>query len=390
MKICVFTATRAEYGLLKPLVDRFVADDDINTFLIVSGMHLSHEFGQTKNEINKNGLAGYEEVEILLSSDSSIGVAKAMGLGLISSAEVLKRIEPDLLLVLGDRFEVLSVSAAALVCKIPVAHIHGGELTSGAYDNSIRHAVTKMSHLHFACHQEYRERIIQMGENPGNVYDVGALGVDNLQNMNLLSKRDLESSLQIKLDKPFFVVTFHPETLEVRSAISQLDELLKALDNFQDFKVIFTKANADDQGRAINQEISNFVMKNPENFKLYDSLGSLRYLSALQHSEMLIGNSSSGILEMPYFDKPTINIGERQKGRVFSSSVINCPAEANEISGAINLGLNPEFMKSIKGQKKIFGEGNTSQKIFSTIKEKLNSGISIKKEFFDITYVADL
>ncbi|MCK6604151.1 MAG: UDP-N-acetylglucosamine 2-epimerase [Ignavibacteriaceae bacterium] len=386
MKICIFTASRAEYGLLKPLIERLLADKEVSVFLIVSGMHLSHEFGQTKNEIITNRLAGYEEVEILLSSDSSIGVAKAMGLGMISYAEVLKRVNPDLLIVLGDRFEVLSVTAAAVVCKIPVGHIHGGELTAGAYDNSIRHAITKMSHLHFACHENYRKRIIQMGEIPESVFNVGALGVDNLSKLQLMGEEELESSIGFNLDKPFFIVTFHPETLETQSASEQINELLTSLNKFTGYKIIFTKANADEQGRAINERISDFVSENTKDYALFDSLGNLRYLSALKHSELLIGNSSSGILEMPYFDKPTINIGERQKGRVFPSSVISCGAKENEITEAINLGLSLEFRNSIKGQKKEFGDGNTAERIYQIIKEKLGSGISLKKDFFDITF----
>ncbi len=382
-RICIFTGTRAEYGLLKPLIDELKIEDSVELQLIISGMHLSPEFGMTVNEISLDGIRKVEKVEILLSSDTPVGTSKAMGLGMISFTEALERLKPDLLIGLGDRFELFAVVSAALVAKIPVAHIHGGELTYGAYDESLRHAITKMSHIHFTATEEYSRRVIQLGENPKTVFNVGALGLDNIRKMKLLSLKELETSILFKLDEPFFVVTFHPVTLERNSSEQQMKELLAALDEFIDYKIIFTKPNADNDGRIIIKLIDNYVKKNLKRAVAFESLGQLRYLSALKYAELMIGNSSSGIIEMPFFKKSTINIGDRQKGRIFSNSVIQCGAKKNEIVEAVKKGLDQEFRKSFRNEINIYGRGNTARKIKSILLRTDFSNL-LKKEFYDL------
>lgn len=382
-KICFFTGTRAEYGLLKPLIDELRAEKTVELQLIVSGMHLSPEFGLTYKEISLDGFSKVEKVEILLSSDTSVGVSKAMGLGMISYSEVLERLRPELLIGLGDRFELFSIVSAALVNNIPVAHIHGGELTFGAYDDSFRHAITKMSHLHFTSTEEYRKRVIQLGEDPKNVFNVGAIGLDNIKKMKLLSKSELEESISFKLDKPFFMVTYHPETLHRHSAGNHMIELLHALDYFKDYKIIFTKPNADNGGHEISRLIDNYVKKNQNRAKVFESLGQLRYLSALNHAHMVIGNSSSGIIEMPGFKKPTVNIGDRQKGRIFPLSIIQCESDHGSIRRAIKTGLSEKTREKFKKTDNIYGKGNTAKKIKEIIVSQDYSKL-IRKEFFDL------
>ena len=382
-KICFFTGTRAEYGLLKPLIDELHTEDSIELQLIISGMHLSPEFGLTYKEIDTEIFRTVEKVEILLSSDTAIGVSKAMGLGMISYIEAVQRLKPDLIVGLGDRFELFTMASAALVQNIPIAHIHGGEVTSGAYDDAFRHSITKMSHIHFASTEAYKKRIIQLGENPKNVFNVGALGIDNIKKHKLLTKNELENSLSFKLDKPYFIVTFHPVTLEANSAEKQMMELLVALDNFEDYKIIFTKPNADNEGRVIINLLNEYCKVNPKRTALFESLGNLRYLSALKYSEMMIGNSSSGILEMPYFKKPTVNIGNRQQGRIFSNSILQTPPKTKSIVNAIYKGLSKEFQKECLNSELLYGNGNTAKKIKKIILQKEFDEL-IPKDFYDL------
>ncbi len=389
MKVCILTGTRAEYGLLRPLIDELKKDGGFDVKILATGMHLSPEFGLTYREIEKDGLAIDEKVEMLLSSDTPVGISKAMGLGIMSFSEVFQRMKPDLLIGLGDRFELFSAVTAALVARIPVAHIHGGEITRGAYDEGFRHAITKMSHLHFTSAEEYRRRVIQLGENPKTVFNVGALGIDAVRRMKLLSKKELEKAIAFPLDKPYFVVTFHPVTLEKRSSESQMTELLNALENFPEYKIIFTKPNADSDGRIIIQMIDRYIEKNRERARAFKSLGSLRYLSALKHSEMLIGNSSSGIIEMPYFKKPTVNIGDRQEGRIFPGTVLQCEPERGSILRAVKKGLTREFVEKCRNEKPLFGNGTAAGKIVSVLK-KVNPALLIKKEFYDIPFPKDI
>ncbi|MBU3090463.1 UDP-N-acetylglucosamine 2-epimerase (hydrolyzing), partial [Clostridium gasigenes] len=323
-KICIVTGTRAEYGLLRPLIDKVNEDNDLELQLIATGMHLSPEFGMTYTNIIDDGHKINEKIEILLSSDTSVGISKSMGLATISFAEAFERLKPDIIVVLGDRYEIFSVCSAAVTAKIPIAHLHGGETTEGAFDEVFRHCITKMSYLHFTSTEEYRKRVIQLGENPNRVFNVGAIGVENIVSLDLLEKREIEKSIGFTLDKPFGLVTFHPVTLENNTSEYQFRELLKALDEMDGMKFIITKANSDSDGRVINKMIDEYEKDNKDKIIAFTSMGYLRYLSAMKYCNSVIGNSSSGIIEAPSFNKPTINIGDRQKGRMQAESVINC------------------------------------------------------------------
>lgn len=385
--ICIITGTRAEYGLLCPLIKKISEDDKLNLQLVVTGMHLSPEFGLTYKQIEEDGYKIDEKVEILLSSDTSIGISKSMGLAMISFSEVFDRLKPDMVVVLGDRYEIFSSVSVASISRIPVCHLHGGETTEGAFDENLRHSITKMSYLHFTSTEEYRKRVIQLGESPDRVFNVGAIGIENIKKMNLLSKEKLERSINFKLDKKYAVVTFHPVTLENNTAKSQFKELLLALDKIKDLKVIFTKANSDTDGRIINNMIDEFVLTDKERFISFTSMGSLRYLSAIKYSDVVIGNSSSGIVEVPSFNKPTINIGDRQKGRIQAKSIINCEPVKNDIENAIEKALSKEFLENIKDVKNPYGEGNVSDKIIEKIKYFLeNDKINLKKKFYDLEF----
>lgn len=380
-KICFITGTRAEYGLLKPLIDEFIDDDDFEVQIIATGMHLSPEFGLTYKEIENDGLKINEKIEILLSSDSRIGVSKAMGLALISFAEAYERLQPDLLVGLGDRFELFAAVAAANVANIPVAHLHGGELTFGAFDEGFRHSITKMSHLHFTSTEEYRKRVIQMGEHPKSVFNVGALGIDNIRKMKLLSKDELEKVLEIKLSTPSFLVTFHPET-RLQNSKKSFNELLNAFNEIENAQIIFTLPNADSGGRALIKLINEFVKKNKNRALAFTNLGQMKYLSLMKYVDGVIGNSSSGIIEALSFKIGTVNIGNRQKGRISPENVINVYANKSEIKKAINFILSDEFLTKIKNVKNPFGDGKTAQRIKKIITksdfEKLKN-----KEFYD-------
>lgn len=385
--ICIITGTRAEYGLLYPLIKKISEDDRLNSQLVVTGMHLSPEFGLTYKQIEEDGYKIDEKVEILLSSDTSIGISKSMGLAMISFSEVFDRLKPDMVVVLGDRYEIFSAVSVASISRIPVCHLHGGETTEGAFDENLRHSITKMSYLHFTSTEEYRKRVIQLGESADRVFNVGAIGIENIKKMNLLSKEELEESINFKLDKKYAIVTFHPVTLENNTAKDQFKELLLALYNIKDLKVIFTKANSDTDGRIINKMIDEFVLNDKERFIAFTSMGSLRYLSAIKYSDIVIGNSSSGIVEVPSFNKPTINIGDRQKGRIQAKSIINCKPVRNDIEKAIERALSDEFLENIKDVKNPYGDGNVSDKVIEKIKYFLeNDKINLKKKFYDLEF----
>ena len=384
-KICVFTGTRAEYGLLRPLINELIAEPGIELQLLISGMHLSPEFGLTYKEIDTTGCTKVEKVEILLSSDSPVGVSKAMGLGMISYAEALERLKPDLLIGLGDRFELFAVAAAATVLRIPIAHIHGGETTEGAFDESFRHSITKMSHLHFAATETYRNRIIQLGEHPDRVYNSGAIGLDHLRTIRLFSRQELERELQFAITDKTILVTYHPVTLENATAEEQFGELLKALDQFNDLKIIFTKPNADTDGRIIIKMIDEYVHQNPRKAFAFISLGQQKYWSALACVACVVGNSSSGIIEAPSFKVGTVNIGDRQKGRIRAESVIDCLPEKNQIVSSINKCLSLEFRKRIKKTDNPYeiNSGRTAERIKAIILSQSWGGL-LKKKFYDI------
>lgn len=381
-KICVVTGTRAEYGLLKPLIYRIKEDRALKLQLLVTGMHLSPEFGMTYKEIEADGFRISEKVEILLSADTPTGICKSMGLGMIEYSSAYSRLKPDMIVVLGDRFEAFSAVACALVHNIPVAHIHGGELTEGAIDDALRHAITKMSYLHFTSNEVYRQRVIQLGEQPNRVYNVGALGAENIRNLKLLSKEELEEAIGFKMEGNVALVTFHPVTLEEGSAMEQCQALLDALDETNDLKVIFTKANADTEGRIINAMIDRYVQNHVARCIAFTSMGQIRYLSAMKYSKMVIGNSSSGILEAPVLGIPTINIGDRQKGRIKASSILDCKANTADIKLAITKILEDEEGYRNISDKKDEVE-DTSSQIIKYMKQHLKH-IDMKKSFYDI------
>ena len=379
-RISVLTATRAEYGLLKRVICKLQQEDCFDVRVVVTGAHLSPEFGLTYKEIEGDGIVIDEKIEILLSSDSPAAVSKSMGLAMIGFADYFDRTKPELLLVLGDRYETLAVCCAAMNQKIPIAHLYGGETTEGAVDEAIRHAITKMSVLHFTSTEAYRNRVIQLGETPERVFNVGSLGVENVLNEKLLTKQKLEESLNWKLAKPYAVVTFHPVTLEQATAEKQITELLAAVAQNPQYQYLFTKANADCDGRIINQLIDEFVNKH-DNCRAYHSLGMIRYLSALRYASFVMGNSSSGIIEAPSFDITSINIGERQKGRIQAESVLNCDASRREIDQCIKSVKNDVII----GATNPYQKANTASIIVETLKRfLLKEGISIKKKFYDL------
>lgn len=387
-KIVVLTATRAEYGLLKPLITKLYNDQDLDMRLAVTGMHLSPEFGMTVREIIDDGLPIDKKAEILLSSDTPSAVSKSMGLAVISFAEYFDTCRPDALLVLGDRYEALAVCIAAMNARVPVFHLQGGEATEGLVDEAVRHSITKMSCLHFTSTEAYRRRVIQLGEAPERVFNVGALGVENALHMELMGLQELEGSLGCRLGHAYAVGTFHPVTLEAATAQGQAVELLAALGETTGVKYLFTKANADAGGRAINQALQAYADTHAD-FMLVDSLGAGRYLSALKHASFVIGNSSSGLIEAPSFGVPTVNIGDRQKGRVAGGSVIPCSPDRAGIAAAIHKALDAGFREQAKVAANPYGDGDTSGRVLDVIRRfLLGGGIDIKKQFYDIDYEA--
>ncbi len=383
-KICVVTGTRAEFGLLRPLIQAIKDDTDFVLQLVATGMHLSAEFGYTITDIEREGFCVDKKVECLLSSDSAVGVSKSVALAISGFADAFADLQPDLIVVLGDRTEILGVVIAATSANIPIAHLHGGETTEGAYDEGIRHAITKFSHLHFTCTETYRKRVIQLGENPNTVFNVGAICIDSIKKLPLLNKGDFEKAINFKLNKRNVLVTYHPVTLEKESPKQTFQNILEVLDKQENCNIIFTYANSDKNGRIINTMIEDYVAKNPEKSICYPSMGQLRYLSALQFVDAVVGNSSSGIGEVPSFNIPTINIGDRQKGRIFSESVIQSDITKEEITEAVNKAFDKDFRKKIQNQKQIYGNGNTTLKIMNILKK--HDTIELKKSFFDIDF----
>ncbi|MFW2552967.1 UDP-N-acetylglucosamine 2-epimerase [Aliarcobacter butzleri] len=383
-KICVVTGTRAEYGLLYWLLKEIEADKELELQLIVTGMHLSPEFGLTYKEIEKEFKID-KKIEMLLSSDTSIGISKSMGLAQISFCEAFEELKPDILIVLGDRYEIFSVVSTAMIARIPIVHLHGGETTEGAFDESIRHSITKMSHLHFTATEEYRNRVIQLGEQPSKVFNIGGMGIENIKRMKLLSKEEFENSIDFKLNKKNILVTFHPVTLENSTAQEQFQELLDVIDELKETNIIFTKANSDTDGRIINQMIDEYVTKNFQKSVEFTSLGQLRYLSALQFVDAVVGNSSSGLLEAPSFKIGTINIGDRQKGRIKADSVIDCSANKTDIEKAFERLYSKEFQDILQNVENPYGDGCASKKIIEVLKNVDLKNI-LKKSFYNIKF----
>ncbi|KLU62644.1 GDP/UDP-N,N'-diacetylbacillosamine 2-epimerase (hydrolyzing) [Peptococcaceae bacterium CEB3] len=342
-KICVVTGSRAEYGLLYPLLREIQADPDLELLLLVTGTHLSPEFGLTYREIERDGFTIADKVEMLLSADTPTAIAKSVGLATIGLAESYARLQPDIVVILGDRYEILAAAQAALFARIPLAHLHGGERTEGAMDEAIRHAVTKMAHLHFVAAEPYRRRVIQLGEDPARVFNVGAVGSDNIRRQRLRSRESLERELEFPLGKVNFLVTYHPVTLGRTDSASAMGELLAALDHFPEAQIIFTKPNSDTDGRVIGRMMESYAARQPERAKVFVSLGQVRYFSAVSQCAVVIGNSSSGLTEVPALGRPAVNLGERQKGRLRPASVIDCAEREEDIVRAITEALSPEF-----------------------------------------------
>ena len=383
-QIMVLTSARADYGLLSGLIKKLASDERVRVRLVVTGMHLSPEFGLTYKEIEKDGIKIDRKIEILMSSDTPVSVSKTMGMAMISFADYIEEVHPDALLVLGDRYETLAVCCVALNARIPIIHLHGGETTEGAIDEAIRHSITKMSFLHFTSTEEYRRRVIQLGENPERVYNVGSLGVENVLGQPLLSKKDLESELNLRLDMAYAVVTYHPVTLEDKNVCETVKKFLDALDRNEDMYYIITKANSDAGGRQINQMLEEYAAHR-NNVQVYDSLGMIKYLSAVKYSKMVIGNSSSGILEVPSFGIPTVNVGDRQKARIRAESVIDCKEDTESIVEAIKKAKTLEFRKLCSHVKNPYEGVRTSDTIVEIIKKKIfDETVDIKKKFYDI------
>lgn len=381
-KICVISGSRAEYGLLRWLMTDLREDPAFELQLIVTGMHLSPEFGLTYREIESDGFYIDRKLEMLVSSDSPTGISKSMGLGLIAFGEAFAQLQPDLVLVLGDRFEIFSATTAALVAALPVAHLHGGERTEGAFDEAIRHSITKMSHLHFVAAEEYRRRVIQLGEDPAHVFLSGGLGVDAIHRVKLLDRQSLELSLDFKFGSRNLLVTFHPETLNAGAARIQMVELLEALDATQDLQLLFTMPNADSGGRVLIEMVNDFVATH-SNAKAFTSLGQVRYLSCLAQVDGVIGNSSSGLTEMPSFRKATINIGDRQRGRLKANSVIDCEPNRFAITAAIDIAYSAEFQAGLMLANNPYGDGGASRKILDVLK-RVDLARVVKKSFHDL------
>lgn len=380
--ICIVTGSRAEYGLLYWLMKGIQGDPDLLLQIVVTGMHLSPEFGLTYKTIEQDGFAIDAKVEMLLSSDTPVGIAKSMGLGVIGFADTFDRLQPDMLVLLGDRYEILAAAQAAMVARIPIAHIAGGDVTEGAFDEAIRHSITKMAHLHFVTNEASAHRVRQLGENPEHIFNVGSPGLDYIKRMQLLGRSELEEALNFKFRGGNLLVTFHPVTLETQSAEMQFQELLTALDSLgENIGIIFTKPNADTEGRAIIRLMDSYVATHP-NAKAYTSLGQARYLSAMSQVDVVVGNSSSGLYEAPSFGKPTVNIGDRQKGRLQASSVINCRQEAEAIEGAILQALALDCSGAVSP----YGDGNSSVRIKDRLKQIVEPSALLKKHFFDLIF----
>ena len=386
-KICVITSSRADYGLLRWIMQDIRENPDLTLQVIATGTHLSNSFGLTLKEIEQDGFTIDSKVEILSGDDSQLGIAESMSRGLIGVAKALHALKPDLVLALGDRFEIFASVSAAMVAKIPVAHLHGGEKTVGAYDDSFRHAITKMSHLHFVATEEYRKRVIQLGENPSSVFIVGGVGIDSINNLKLLSKSELEKELNISFYEKSLLITFHPETLAKSSPANQIQELLSALKDQENTTFIFTMPNADTGGREISNMIKDFVAENP-NAYAFTSLGQLKYFSCIKAVDAVVGNSSSGLLEVPTFKKATINIGDRQKGRLQAKSVINCDPDKKSLLESLDRIYSVTFKDSLKTTINPYGIGGASAKIVEIISE-IPLEQMVNKNFYDLEFDHD-
>ena len=381
-KICVVSTSRADYGLLFWLLKEIEKSRFLELSLLLSGSHLEERFGLTYKEVQRD-FKHFYKVPLGLENDDETALCSAFSAGVAGFSKVLEQIKPDIMVLLGDRYEMLSAGIAGMLRAVPLAHIHGGESTQGAIDEGIRHALTKMSHIHFCATSLYKRRIIQLGENPARVYNVGGLGVENIKRLELLSKKDFENSLGFKLGKKNILVTFHPQTIEKKSASKQFSQILNALDSLKDTHFIFTGANADNGGKIINEMAQSYCFKNPEKAIFAISLGQLRYLSAIKHADIVLGNSSSGICEAPSLKKATINIGNRQKGRIKAASIIDTKCDKSKILKAIKKAYSKDFQAKLKSVKNPYGSGFASKKIIKVLENIKLNGI-LKKKFYDL------
>ncbi len=381
-KICVVTGTRAEYGLLQPIMQAIKEDQVLELQLVVTGMHLSPEFGLTYKTIEDDDFEISEKIEILLSSDTSIGVAKAIGLATISFSETLDRLKPDFIMVLGDRFELLAVAQVALVSRIPIVHLAGGDVTEGAFDEAIRHSITKMSQLHFVTNKESEKRVHQLGEDPENIHLVGNPGLDHLNSLKLMEKNELEKSLRYSFKSKNILVTFHSVTLDNAPSVNSFSALLEALDSLgEDIGIIFTRPNSDTEGRQLIKMLDEYV-EDRSNCIVYTSLGQLRYLSTVALVDVVVGNSSSGIVEVPSLKTPTVNIGDRQKGRLRADSIIDCEPITENIKESIQQAFKLDCSTVVNP----YGDGNTTERVLKVLREINHPERLIKKHFYDIDF----
>lgn len=383
IRLCVVTGSRADYGLLIPVIERIQDEKDFTLSLIATGTHLDTRYGNSSLSLKSNGIKFDETVEMNLASDSPYGICTSMGVEMIGITQAYRRLNPDIILLLGDRYEIFTAASAALILRIPVAHIHGGELSSGAFDDSLRHGITKMSYLHFTSTLEYKKRVIQMGEAPDRVFFVGSLGIERIKSMKFLTKQELENSLSLNLSKPIALITYHCATLDSTDVNMQFAPLLSALESFPQLYVIFTGSNSDPGGGKINEMINQYISRHPHGSASFSTLGSQFYLSLMKHSQIVAGNSSSGILEAPFLKVPSVNIGKRQDGRIKPDSVITCGCVECEIQLAIENALAFDFKK---GAKNPYECSDTSKQILSHIKQTFESGIQLNKKFYDIDW----
>lgn len=386
-KIAVLTTTRADYGLLKPVIVGLRGSRRVAVEVVATGMHLSSEFGETYREIEQDGIPITAKIPILDSADTPAGISRTMANALVGFSGYFETSRPDLLMVLGDRYETAAVCCAAVNARIPVAHLYGGEATEGLIDEAYRHAITKMSYLHFTSTEAYRRRVIQLGESPERVFNVGAMGVENALHQPLLTEQALRADLKLT-DQPYACITFHPVTLEADTAEEQVQALFCALDRFPQMQFVITKANADAGGRGINQQIDAYAAARG-NVHAYNSLGMIRYLSCVKYAEMVIGNSSSGLVEVPSFGIPTVNIGDRQKGRIQGESILNCPPQAEAIEETIRLAKTETCRKLTRDSRNPYGDGKTSEKIVTVVLHALEGRMDLKKKFYDLPVPSD-
>jgi UDP-hydrolysing UDP-N-acetyl-D-glucosamine 2-epimerase len=382
-RICVVTGSRAEYGLLFWLLRELRDAPDVQLQLVATGMHLSPEFGNTAHVIEADGFAIDAKVEMLLSADSAVAITKSTGLGVIGFADAFARLRPELLVVLGDRFEILAAAQAAFLARIPIAHLHGGEATEGALDDGMRHAITKLSQLHFVAAEPYRRRVIQMGERPERVFNFGAPGLDQLRHLQWLDRTALETALGMSLQPPLFVVTYHPVTLQAGGPAQPVGELLAALDRFPNATIVLTYPNADESGRAVIGMIDEYARTRAPRVRAFVSLGQPNYLSLLRECSVVIGNSSSGLIEAPALRKATVNVGERQRGRLRAASVIDCAEHADAIAAAIDRALSAEFQTALAQVESQYGQGGASAAIATVLRTTPLDGL-LRKGFRDL------